>query len=148
MSVDWENTNYTTNQNSYWNFIKYLLILEITAPFSCIWIIADCYAGFPSGLWWESTCNVEDVREMAWISGLWRSAEGGNGNPLQYSCWENPVDKGAWWATVHGGHKESDTTEHCIHLWGLHTVDAWSFITEHTPGHQASFPHLWDRWES
>ena len=32
-------------------------------------------------------------------------------NPLQYSCLENPMDGGAWWATVHGGCKESDTTE-------------------------------------
>ena len=36
---------------------------------------------------------------------------GGNGNPLQYSCLENPMDRGAWWATVQGGHKESDMTE-------------------------------------
>ena len=32
--------------------------------------------------------------------------------PLQYSCLEKPMDRGAWWATVHGGHKESDVTEH------------------------------------
>ena len=36
--------------------------------------------------------------------------EEGNGNPLQYSCLENPMDRGVWWATVHD-HKESDTTE-------------------------------------
>ena len=35
----------------------------------------------------------------------------GNGNPLQYSCLENPIDRGAWWAIVHGGHTESDMTE-------------------------------------
>ena len=35
----------------------------------------------------------------------------GNGNPLQYSCLENPIDRGALWAIVHGGCKESDTTE-------------------------------------
>ena len=35
----------------------------------------------------------------------------GNGNLFQYSCLENPMDRGACWATVHGGHKESDTTE-------------------------------------
>ena len=34
----------------------------------------------------------------------------GNGNPLQYSCPENTMDRGAWWATVHGVAKESDTT--------------------------------------
>ena len=37
--------------------------------------------------------------------------EGGNGRPLQYSCLENPMDRGAWWATVHGVAKELDMTE-------------------------------------
>jgi len=36
------------------------------------------------------------------IPGLERSPGGGHGNPLQYSCLENPMDGGAWWATVHG----------------------------------------------
>ena len=40
-----------------------------------------------------------------------RSPGEGNGNPLQYSCKGNPVDRGAWWATVHGVTKELDTTE-------------------------------------
>ena len=40
-----------------------------------------------------------------------RSPGGGNGNPLQYSCLANPMDTGAWWATVHGNCKESDTNE-------------------------------------
>ena len=47
----------------------------------------------------ESACNVEDLGS---ISGLRRSPGEGNGNPLQYSCLENPMDRGAWWATVHG----------------------------------------------
>ena len=37
-----------------------------------------------------------------------RSPGGGNGNPLQYSCLENPMDRGAWWATVHGSQKSGD----------------------------------------
>ena len=41
---------------------------------------------------------------------LERSPRGGNGNPFQYSCLQNPMDRGVWWATVHGGHKESDRT--------------------------------------
>ena len=44
-------------------------------------------------------------------SGLGRSLGGGNSNPLQYSCLENPMDGGAWWAAVHGVPTESDTTE-------------------------------------
>ena len=36
---------------------------------------------------------------------------GGHGNPLQYSCLQNPMDRGTWWATVHGVTKESDMTE-------------------------------------
>ena len=42
--------------------------------------------------------------------GLGRSPGEGNGNPLQYSCLEDSMDRGAWWATVHGVAKESDTT--------------------------------------
>ena len=38
-------------------------------------------------------------------------SEVGNGNPLQYSCLRNPMDRGAWWATVHSIAKESDTTQ-------------------------------------
>ena len=45
------------------------------------------------------------------IPGLGRSLGGGNGNPLQYSCLGNPVDRGAWWATVHKVSRESDMTE-------------------------------------
>ena len=39
--------------------------------------------------------------DLASISGLGRSPREGNGNPLQYSCLENPMDRGTWWATVH-----------------------------------------------
>ena len=43
-----------------------------------------------------------DVRDTGSIPGSGRFPGGGNGNPLQYSCLENPMDRGAWWATVHG----------------------------------------------
>ena len=46
-----------------------------------------------------SACNVGD---LGLIPGLGRSSGEGNGNPLQYSCLENPMDRGAWWATIHG----------------------------------------------
>ena len=44
------------------------------------------------------------------IPGSGRSPEGGNGNPLQYSCLGNPMDRGAWKATIHEVTKESDMT--------------------------------------
>ena len=47
----------------------------------------------------ESSCNAGD---LGLIPGLGRSPGEGNGNPLQYSCLENLMDRGAWWATVHG----------------------------------------------
>ena len=43
-----------------------------------------------------------DVREGSSVLGLGRSPGGGHGNPLLYPCLENPMDRGAWWATVHG----------------------------------------------
>ena len=47
----------------------------------------------------ESACNAGD---MGLIPELGRSTGGGNSNPLQYSCLENPMDRGAWWAIIHG----------------------------------------------
>ena len=52
---------------------------------------------------------------MGSILGLGRSPGEGNGCPLQYSCLENPTDRGAWQAIVHGVAKELDATEHTIH---------------------------------
>ena len=51
-----------------------------------------------------------NVGDAGLIPGSGRSPGGGNGNPLQYSCQENPTDIGSWWATVHGI-AESDMTE-------------------------------------
>ena len=46
--------------------------------------------------------NAGDAGDTGSIPGSGRSPGGGNGSPLQYSCLENPMDRGAWWATVHG----------------------------------------------
>ena len=64
--------------------------------------------GFPGGSDGKaSACNAGD---LGLIPGLGRSSGKGNGNPLQYSCLENPMDREAWRATVHGFAKEMDTT--------------------------------------
>ena len=59
--------------------------------------------GFPDGSSGkESTCNAGDAGDSGWIPGLGRYPGGGNGNPLQYTCLENLMDRGGWWDTVHG----------------------------------------------
>ena len=58
--------------------------------------------GFP---WWpngkESPCSAGDAGDLSLVPGSGNSPEVGSGNPLQYSCLENSMDRGAWWATVH-----------------------------------------------
>ena len=64
--------------------------------------------GFPGGSVVKNPpANAGDVGS---IPGSERPPGEGNGNPLQYSCMGNPMDRGAWWAVVHGVAKESDTT--------------------------------------
>ena len=59
--------------------------------------------GFPSGSAVKNPpATVGDTGDMSSIPGLGRSPGGGCGNPLQYSCLENPMERGAWRATVHG----------------------------------------------
>ena len=64
--------------------------------------------GFPGGsLVKNLPANTGDSGSTP---GLGRSPEEGNSNPLQWACLGNPTDRGAWWSTVHGVTKESDTT--------------------------------------
>ena len=50
----------------------------------------------------ESACNTGDIADRGLIPSLGRSPRVGNGNPLQYSCLENFMDRGVWWATFLG----------------------------------------------
>ena len=85
--------------------------------------------GFPGGpVVKNSPASTEDA---GLIPGLGRSLGEGNGNPLQYSCVGNPMDRGAWWATYSPwGHQQSDATEQ------LNTH------TKETPEGSRPFPHL------
>ena len=76
--------------------------------------------------WWlrdkESTCNAGDA---GWIPGWWRSPGEGNDHPLQYSCLDNSVDKGAWRAAVHGvSSKQQTTASFLSNTWGK-----WSLLS-------------------
>ena len=63
---------------------------------------AGTYTGFPGGAKGkEPPANAGGIRDMGLIPGSRRFPEEENGNSLEYSCQENPRDRGAWWATVH-----------------------------------------------
>ena len=85
-------------------FLKYSTILYVTSvQHSDSQLLKVVLSGFPgSSAGKESACNVGDV---GLIPGLGRSPGEGNGNPLQCSCLENSMDRGAWQATVHGVEK-------------------------------------------
>jgi len=81
-----------------------LLFSKVIAP--AMYILGWGFPGGSDGK--ESTCNAGDPVS---VLGSRRSPGEGNGNPLQYSCVENPTDKGAWRVASPWGRKESDTTE-------------------------------------
>ena len=76
----------------------------------------------------ESACNAGDAGDMGSIPGSGRSPGGGHGNPCQYSCLENPTDRGAWGATVYGVTKSQtplkrlSTQEHVVDLFQYYNI--------------------------
>ena len=90
--------------------------------------------------------GAEDARDAGLIPGLGRSPEGENGNPLQYSCLENPMDRGAWWATVRG--VAESWTRLCMHphkllrtVSPLPPIFSPSGRDTHTPSRSHTHPH-------
>ena len=85
-----------------------------------------------------------DVKGMGLISGLGRSPGEGNGNPLQYSCLENPRDRGAWRATVHRVAKSRTRLKQL----SMHTHSMWDLVyptgnRTHSPALEAGSPKHW-----
>ena len=117
------------------------------------WVCYDCKLEFESLLGFlvaqrlkrlpVSACSVGDLGS---IPGSGRSSGEGNGNPLQYSCLKNPMDKGAWWAAVHGVAKSrTSLSDFTFTLWravvtcflyatGQMTVTCAKYFTKHTQG--------------
>ena len=72
---------------------------------------------------------LANAGDVGLIPGSGRSPEKGNVNPLQYSCLGNPMDRGAWWAIIHGVAKEWDTTQQLNNnLLFLQCIITMSFI--------------------
>ena len=80
--------------------------------------------GFPGGS--EVKAFAWNVGDQGLIPGLERSPGEGNGNPLQYSCLENPMEGGAWKATVHGVAKSRTRLSDFTHSLKLHFISEMS----------------------
>ena len=78
----------------------------------------------------ESACNTGDTRDAGSISGLGRSPEGGHDNLLQCSCLENPIDRGAWWATVHRVTKSQTQLKWLHTYFGIWDTPASSLVAQ------------------
>ena len=85
-------------------------------------VLTDLYSGLPLAIYFTGFPGGSDGKESACKAGdlglvpvLGRSPGEGKGYPLQYSCLENSMDKGAWWATVHGVAK-SWTRWYCVYV--------------------------------
>ena len=98
-------------------------------------ITSHCRLGFPE----ESDCRAGDTGDSSSSPGLGRSPGEGNGNPLQYSCQENPMDRGAWRAAVHGVVK-SQTRLKPLSMRALCT-GACTHARAHTHTHTHTRPH-------
>ena len=93
--------------------------------------------GFPGGSVVKN--QPSNAEEVALTPGSGRSPEEGNGNPLQYSCMENPMDRGAWRTTVHGVTKNQTQLSN----WALYYV---CIYTSEPPGKHI-YLHKWASWK-
>ena len=92
------------------------IVHRIVKSWAWISTCTNTHTGVRSGV---ESANAGDIGGI--IPVLGRSPGERNGNPLQYFCLGNPINRGAWWATVHGVTKESDMTEHTHAHTHVHT---------------------------
>ena len=79
--------------------------------------LTTCDYGFPCHPVVKNPANAGAIRDAGSIHGSERSPGVGNGNPLLYSCLRNHIDRGAWWATVHGIAESNATEQTHIYPW-------------------------------
>ena len=88
-----------------------MVVLIIAFRLACIFIYSSLALAYNYGaVVKNSSANAGDARDVDSIPLSGKSPGAGHGNPLEYSCLGNPMDRGVWWATVHGV-TELDTTE-------------------------------------
>ena len=75
------------------------------------------------------SANAGDAGDADSVPGLWRSPGGRNGDWIQYSCLDNPVDRGAWWATDHGVAKSDTTGRLSPAVWWVPRLTLWGWRT-------------------
>ena len=112
---------------------------KFSPPFLC-YLMAPNWASQVAPVVKNPPANVGDAKKLGSVPGWGRSPGEGNGNPLQYSCLENPMDGGAWRATVHGSHRVRHDWARisCYILVCVCTLShVWLFATPWTVIHQA-----------
>jgi len=88
------------------------ILKKNNTPVRYLWVPPTDRLGLPEALVVKHPPAKEgDIRDTGSFPGSGRSCGEGNSNPLQCSCLEKPMDRRAWWATVHGVTKEPNTTE-------------------------------------
>ena len=124
---DWATNTFTLLFSTLW-LIRWILLSSYSL-YMRIFIVEFLLQLF-SGK--ESTCNAGAAGDSGLIPGLGRFPGGGHGNPLQYSCLENPMDRGAWHATVHRVTKSDMTKVNaCRHMIELLKKVATNYILLH-----------------
>ena len=111
------------------------------------WTELNCAKGAPQGVLMVKNTPA-DAGDLGWIPGSGRSPGGGHGIPLHYYCLENSMDRGAWWATVHGVSKSHTGLSVWAHsrLYGSKT-EIISFLSFKSFHRQLALPTLkWGLW--